>query len=372
MSRFARSSASSKSAAVPEAEAYVIGARDRPQGLLDLPPLPDEKSASPQRPVCHVEFAHFTATNHGKRHENEDRWVTHRDNYAERDFAFTVIGVLDGHDSDLASDLVSRELPGLVSKRLQENVPVVEAYTLCMSDLENKLKKLHATAGTCVLSCTIAGRYVWCSNLGDCRAAFIPLEAIGGSSDAEPEGKLGALPPAPRISGTLTWLSKDQKASMPDEVRRIEAAGGTVIDGRVEGLEPSRTLGDFDVKGSVRRGVISIVPEVRRHEIGDGTRLAQGLIICATDGVWDVLSGQDVCNLIVARKELVRMQASMGYQRPPGADRIILDTLAEDFVQFAIAKGSKDDCTAVVALLSMPPDGSKASSGRSASKGRVF
>jgi len=365
MSRFARSSASSRASVIPEAEAYIVGVRDRPQGLLDMPPLPDETSASaPQQPVCHVECATFSATNHGKRHDNEDRCVVYRGTYEKRDFSYSVIGVLDGHDSDLASDLVSRELPAMLANKLQESMPVVEAYTLCMSDLENKLKKLNATAGTCVLSCTIAGRYVWCSNLGDCRAGFVPLDPI---DDAK-----APLPAAPRIVGPLTWLSKDQKGSAPEEVRRIEAAGGTVIDGRVEGLEPTRTLGDFDVKGAVRRGVISIVPEVRRHEIGDGTRLAQGLIVCATDGVWDVLSGQDICNLIVARKELVRMQAAMGLQRPPGADRIILDTLAEDIVQFAVGRGSKDDCTAVVALVSQPADGSKASSGRSASKGRVF
>merc|ERR1712124_218201 len=117
---------------------------------------------------------------------------------------------------------------------------------------------------------------------------------------------------------------------------------GQVINGRVEGLEPCRTLGDFDVKALTKRGVISIVPEVRRLELGDGQSLIQGIIVCATDGIWDVLSGADICNVIMARKEVVRLQATVGSQRPPGADRLVLDTLAEDLVQFAIAKGSKD------------------------------
>lgn len=132
-------------------------------------------------------------------------------------------------------------------------------------------------------------------------------------------------------------------------------AGGVVTDGRVEGLEPSRTLGDFDVKNHVKEGVISIVPEVRRYELGDGTSPAYAVLVCATDGVWDVLMGQDVCDLIQARKELGRLLAAV--REGATADRKPLQDLAEDFVQFSIAKGSSDDCTALVALVAVGPGG---------------
>ncbi|CAK0877794.1 unnamed protein product, partial [Prorocentrum cordatum] len=132
---------------------------------------------------------------------------------------------------------------------------------------------------------------------GDCRAALIPLHM----PDAAPNGKMAAAS-APKVA-RLVWMSKDHKASSPDEYKRITELGGFVNDGRVEGLEPSRTLGDFDVKMKVKKGVISIVPEVRCQEVSDGTSPGQAILVCATDGVWDVISGQDVCDLIHARKD---------------------------------------------------------------------
>merc|ERR1719329_1302163 len=176
-----------------------------------------------------------------------------------------------------------------------------------MAELEEGLKKLNSTAGSCVLGCTIAGRHIWCSNLGDCRAALLRLQLPeNGSADARPSKQ----PRGPQVM-SIHWLSRDQKASLPEERRRIEQAGGHVCDGRVEGLEPSRTLGDFDVKCQVRRGVISIVPEVRHADLGDGSAPFQGVVVCATDGIWDVLSGQDICNLVLTRKDLFQLQNSM-------------------------------------------------------------
>jgi len=334
---------------VPEDDACVVREDQPPRGLNEI------LGAEHTRPStgCHVEVAHYTQVNWGSRHSNEDRWMSRAEAYAPSG-GFHTLGVMDGHDSDTASDTVASMLPGVLGKLLKDGRSIVEAYTECMAELEEALKKLHSSAGTCVLSCTIVGRYVWCANLGDCRATLIPLHTLPEADGCEGESSPSALPPAPRISPPLYWLSQDQKASSPSERRRIEAAGGTVIDGRVEGLEPSRTLGDFDVKTLTRSGVISIVPEVRRYELGDGKRLAQAIMVCATDGVWDVMTGQDVCNLITARKELVKLQATIGSSTEQ-PDLQPLKDLAEDLVQFSIAKGSRDDCTALVAMLSVPP-----------------
>merc|ERR1719265_1240614 len=122
-----------------------------------------------------------------------------------------------------------------------------------------------------------------------------------------------------------------------------------VVDGRVEGLEPSRTLGDFDVKANTNHGVISIIPEVRRVHLGGDVCSPQAILVCATDGVWDVMSGQDVCNLIAARKELLDLQGKIHESDP---DCRPLAELASDLVEFSVAKGSRDDCTALVAMLS--------------------
>ena len=256
---------------------------------------------------------------------------------------FHIVGVLDGHDTDSASDLVSKLLPGAVAQRVKEGFPISQAYMEAFAEMEEKLKKVHATAGTCVNSCTIAGGRVWCANLGDCRTALVTLEApTFGTLKAE----------------AITWLSRDHRASCPIEQKRIAAAGGSVIDGRVEGLEPSRTLGDFDVKMTTKPGVISIVPEIRSVDLGLGGSAIgrRAVLMCATDGVWDVMSGQELCKIMCARKELGSFFLPEAVLAAPRAGLQALDELAEDIVQFALARGSRDDCTCLVAMISVVPE----------------
>jgi len=258
---------------------------------------------------------------------------------------FHIVGVLDGHDTDEASELVSRRLPGIVARMLKAGEAMDEAYATALAELESTLKGMGTTAGTCVLSCVLAGPFVWCANLGDCRAVYVPLHVPG-------EGEVSRGGP----KGEVCLLSKDQKASVPHELERIRKMGGTVERGRIEGLEPSRTLGDFDVKCRVPPGVVSIVPEIRAYEVGGGSPLpAQGLVICATDGVWDILTSRDVLSMVTARRrDLAKLQALVD-DAPQGADLDdrVLRELCQDLVQFSVAKGSEDDCTSTVALISV-------------------
>lgn len=338
MSRFGLRRASAKEK-VPEGDADLVTA-SRAKGFRDI--ASDPKVS----PICSVQVEHHSAKNYKGNHENEDRWIDHHDADETLQLDFHMVGVLDGHDTESASDLVSRLLPAAVSKRLKEGSPLFESYADAMAEMEESLKKVHASAGTCVNSCTIAGRFVWCANLGDCRSALVPLQAERGSAGG------------PKAAG-IYWMSQDHKASSPSEMRRIKAAGGTVVDGRVEGLEPSRTLGDFDVKTSTKKGVISIIPEVRCFELGDGRSLEHAILVCGTDGVWDVLSAQDICDLIHARKDLAKLMDAAASGKPvtPALRRPLRD-LAEDVVQFAVAKGSMDDCTCVATLITAHPAGS--------------
>mmetsp|Transcript_41069 Transcript_41069/g.76389 ORF Transcript_41069/g.76389 Transcript_41069/m.76389 type:complete len:340 (+) Transcript_41069:145-1164(+) len=322
---------------VPEAEAPLVSAASSPSGLGHLIEAHKEK---PLR--CRVEVATSTAKNWGGRHENEDRCMATRDCLGDSRLPFHTVGVLDGHDTDSASDLVAKLLPIAVGRRIKEGLPISQAYIEAMAEMEDRLKSEHATAGTCVNSCTIAAGRVWCANLGDCRAALVLLEAASSAAKAE----------------VVIWLSRDHKASCPIEQKRIEAVGGSVTDGRVEGLEPSRTLGDFDVKMTVKPGVISIVPEVRSVEIAAGSSVAgrRAILMCATDGVWDVMTGQDLCKLIQSRKDLTAFNGLEAFAEASTSGLQALNDLAEDIVQFALAKGSRDDCTCLVAMIMVAPE----------------
>jgi hypothetical protein len=54
------------------------------------------------------------------------------------------------------------------------------------------------------------------------------------------------------------------KCSSRFERERVINAGGHIWNGRVEGiLEPTRTLGDDDLKSKLKPGILSAIPEVR-------------------------------------------------------------------------------------------------------------
>jgi serine/threonine protein phosphatase PrpC len=176
-----------------------------------------------------------------------------------------------------------------------------DACTKAIDALEQNLKTQNTTSGVCILNVLNAGRHLWCGNLGDCRGAYIPIESVPTSSDEPSELRFG----------NLVWISRDLKASDPQEVDRITKAGGRVIEGRVQGvLEPSRTLGDFDVKRACQKeNIISIIPEVRYHDLAADTNsrdpIGCGIILLATDGVWDFTSAKDVLEILNAHKSYI-------------------------------------------------------------------
>jgi len=138
----------------------------------------------------------------------------------------------------------------------------------------------HVDVGSTAVVAVVEERRVVVANCGDSRA----LLCRGGDG----------APPVP--------LSSDHKPDRPDELARIEAAGGRVIfweGARVLGvLAMSRAIGDGYLKPYV-----SSVPEVTVTERSDGDEC----LILASDGLWDVVSNEDACE--VARACLRRGRA---------------------------------------------------------------
>ncbi|XP_039041606.1 probable protein phosphatase 2C 24 [Hibiscus syriacus] len=94
-------------------------------------------------------------------------------------------------------------------------------------------------------------------------------------------------------NGKPVPLSSDHKPDRPDELNRIEEAGGRVIfwDGpRVLGvLAMSRAIGDNYLKPYV-----SCEPEVTVND----RRVDDEFLILASDGLWDVVSNDTACRLV--------------------------------------------------------------------------
>ncbi|KAL6610754.1 hypothetical protein ACP70R_040723 [Stipagrostis hirtigluma subsp. patula] len=141
--------------------------------------------------------------------------------------------------------------------------------------------------------------------------------------------------------GVPVPLSTDHKPDRPDELERVEAAGGRVINWngyRVLGvLATSRSIGDYYLKPYV-----SAEPEVT---VVDRTDQDEFLIL-ASDGLWDVVSNEVACK--IARNCLNGRAASMFPESVSG--RTAADAAAL-LTELAMSRGSKDNISVVVVEL---------------------
>lgn len=94
-----------------------------------------------------------------------------------------------------------------------------------------------------------------------------------------------------RSNGTQRELTKDHKPSIRSEFERVHNEFGLISKkNRLDGvLAVTRSIGDYDVKGVGRE------PEMNEFEFDENDKF---LVICC-DGVFDVLTNDDLANLIV-------------------------------------------------------------------------
>ncbi|KAJ1284054.1 hypothetical protein BS78_03G174300 [Paspalum vaginatum] len=141
-------------------------------------------------------------------------------------------------------------------------------------------------------------------------------------------------------------LSVDHKPNREDEYARIEAEGGKVIQWngyRVFGvLAMSRSIGDRYLKPwIIPVPEVTIVPRAKDDEC----------LILASDGLWDVMSNEEVCD--VARKRILlwhKKNGTSSSSAPRGGDSEdpAAQAAAECLSKLALQKGSKDNITVVV------------------------
>lgn len=115
-------------------------------------------------------------------------------------------------------------------------------------------------------------------------------------------GNVGDSRAVASFSGRADPLSIDHKPSLDSESKRIIAAGGWVEFNRVNGnLALSRALGDFvfkrNEKKDAKEQIVTAYPEVQSREITEDLEF----IVIACDGIWDVLSNEEVVDFIRTR-----------------------------------------------------------------------
>ncbi|EIE18289.1 protein phosphatase 2C [Coccomyxa subellipsoidea C-169] len=133
-------------------------------------------------------------------------------------------------------------------------------------------------AGCTAVVAVLKGQELWVANAGDSRAVL----CRGGQALA---------------------LSEDHKPQSEGERNRITAAGGFVSDvggvSRVNGnLNLSRAIGDLKYKGNDQLApaeqIITAQPDIVKIELRHEDRF----FVLACDGVWDVMSNQEVVQFV--------------------------------------------------------------------------
>ena len=136
-------------------------------------------------------------------------------------------------------------------------------------------------------------------------------------------------------------LTLDHKPSTrPDEVERIQRAGGWVHNGRLHGvLAVSRAFGDAEHKilkerfweTSFSSDPLVAEPDIRVHTI----HTHDEFVVIACDGIYDVMSSQMVVNFVRQKLRLHRD----------------VQKAAEQLVAKALTLNSVDNCSAFVIVL---------------------
>lgn len=118
------------------------------------------------------------------------------------------------------------------------------------------------------------------------------------------------------VKGRAKPLSVDHKPQNEGEKARIQAAGGFVDFGRVNGnLALSRAIGDFEFKKGAdlapEQQIVTAYPDVMIHDLCDDDEF----LVLACDGIWDCQSSQAVIEFvrrgIAAKQDLDKICENM-------------------------------------------------------------
>lgn len=270
----------------------------------------------------------------------EDRVLDGTSNcYSEQTAHF--FGVYDGHGGAQVANYCREHLHSVLAKEIEfakeriGNGKTKQSCTeLWKQALTNSFIKIDAevggkankepvapeTVGSTAVVAVICSSHIIVANCGDSRAVLCR----------------GKEPIA---------LSVDHKPNREDEYIRIEAAGGKVIQWnghRVFGvLAMSRSIGDRYLKPSIIPDPeVVFCPRTKDDDC----------LILASDGLWDVMTNEEACEL-ARRRIMLWHKKNGGAGLPPDRGQGI-DPAAQSAAEYlssrALQKGSKDNITVVV------------------------
>lgn len=241
-------------------------------------------------------------------------------NDGEKKYDF--FGVYDGHGGALVAEACKERLHRVLVEEIMEGkeggggVEWEKVMEECFRKMDEEVVKDKMIGSTAVVA-VVGKEEVVVANCGDSRAVICR-------------------------GGVAVPLSVDHKPDRPDELERVEAAGGRVINWnghRVLGvLATSRSIGDQYLKPFV-----SSKPEVTVNKRTENDEF----LVLASDGLWDVISNEFACQIIKRCLHGRMRRKSQGVVSESCRAAEAAAVLAE----LAMARGSKDNISVIVVEL---------------------
>lgn len=244
---------------------------------------------------------------------NQDRFLLATFSFAAggQTWPVAIAGVFDGHNGAGTADLLQENLAHAVKGRLESlnqgaltQAGIWNALKLALVDLDRM--ELRPDGSTACVSLVING-YLWTINVGDSRAVLPVHDKAGLQLSADHKAK------------AFTDRHVDKRGG----VSGVDAQGVPRAGLRVPESMISRAIGDHSESSALSaRGTITSI------ELPDAFHGAR--LVIASDGVFDVLSSNDV----------IHLTNNLGYEKA--------EDIANQMVLNSIARGAVDDITAVV------------------------
>jgi serine/threonine protein phosphatase PrpC len=167
-----------------------------------------------------------------------------------------MVGIFDGHGGRDAIEFAARHLPAEIASR---------GFSDAFAAIHQRMAATCCFCGTTVAIAVIRDRALTVAAVGDTRCVLCQR-------------------------GRAVQLTTDHRPDLPSERQHIESRGGTIEDGRVNGvLDISRSLGD-----GILGECINPLPDVVDVELTPDDEF----FILACDGVWGVMTNEEAVALI--------------------------------------------------------------------------
>lgn len=228
-----------------------------------------------------------------------------------------LLSVYDGHGGKFVSQFLEKNMPSFfLDKRVE--FPLTKKYVkMLYSFLQDNLKKKYSDKAThCGSTCLVVTQfnskgqdYLNILNTGDSRCILC------------------------RDNFAIA-LTKDHKPDWPEEKRRLIKLGGKPYfdgeDWRIKDLSVSKAFGDIDAEP-----YLTCEPDIFRYKLDKEDKF----IVLACDGLWDVMSNQEVVNFVL----------NECYGDLESCERVNkTNNIAKKLGEHALKKGSTDNLTIIV------------------------